>query len=246
MSNETKLEVLDVDGALRETAHDAMETLEAEGDTRAGFFKKAGLAGGAVMGGGALLAGLVPGSALAAGEPPAKIFGKGDIGILNYALQLEYLESTFYIEALKNQQNKKFLKDPLEIVFLKQVTKDEAAHVKFLKSALGSKASAKPKYNFGNDTSNGKQFLKASVAFENTGVGAYFGQAGNIKSPANLIAAASILTVEARHASVVGLLATNAGRGIVPDGPFDKPVTAAKTLKAVQGLGYIKSGPLAS
>ena len=52
------------------------------------------------MGGGVLMSALVPGAALAEGiRTPAERFGKGDIGILNYALTLEYLESAFYNEA---------------------------------------------------------------------------------------------------------------------------------------------------
>lgn len=248
VTDQTKLEVVDVDGALRETAHDAMEALESEGDTRAGFFKKAGLAGGAAMGSGALLSALVPdlAAAKAKGAPPAKIFGKGDIGILQYALQLEYLESSFYNEASANQRKRKFLKDPQEQIFLKKVTADEAAHVKFLKAGLGKAALPKPKYDFGTATSNGKQFLKASYIFENEGVNAYFGQAGNIKTPKYLVAAASILTIEARHAAVVGFLARNSGMGIAPDGAFDEPKTASQVLKDVSSLHYIKSGPLAS
>ena len=73
------------------------------------------------------------------GRPPAK-FGKGDIGILNYALTLEYLEAAFYNEATANNKKKTFLKGAQEQAFLKRVTADENAHVAFLKKALGSKA----------------------------------------------------------------------------------------------------------
>jgi hypothetical protein len=48
------------------------------------------------------------------------------------------------------------------------------------------------------------------------------------------------MTVEARHASVVGLLLDRTPKGITPDGPFDTPLTAAQVLKAVEGLGVIK------
>ena len=74
---------------------------------------------------------------------------------------------------------------------------------------------------------------------ETTGVHAYSGQALNIKSPAYVKAALSILTIEARHASVIGLLNEPAGEDIAPSGPFDTPLTAAKVLAAVQSTGFI-------
>src|SRR6476469_5453276 len=175
MDPETTLERVDVDGAIRETAHEASEALES-GDTRLSFLKKAGLAGGAVVGGGAMLSALTPAAAMAAGKgrPPAK-FGKGDIGILNYALTLEYLEAAFYNEATANNKKKTFLKGAQEQAFLKRVTADENAHVAFLKKALGSQAIAAPKVDFGATTASEAAFIKTAVALENTGVGAYSG-----------------------------------------------------------------------
>jgi hypothetical protein len=104
MSSQKLLAQFDQDEALAETHHDAVEALD-EGDSRRSFLKKAGLGGAAVMGSGALLAALTPAGAMAAsgkGRPPAS-FGKGDVGILNYALTLEYLEAAFYNEATKNK-----------------------------------------------------------------------------------------------------------------------------------------------
>jgi len=241
MDPELSLDRVDVDGAIRETAHEASEALEG-GDTRLDFLKKAGLAGGAVMGGGALLGALTPGAALAAsgkGRPPAK-FGKGDVGILNFALTLEYLEAAFYNEATANQKKASFIKDGQTQVFLKTVTADENAHVAFLKKALGKKAVAAPKVDFGGTTSEEAAFVKTAVALENTGVGAYSGQALNIQTPTTVGAALSILTVEARHASVIGLIAKNNRKGIAPNGAFDVPLTAAQVLKAVGATGFLK------
>jgi len=238
MDPKTSIEQIDVDGAVREAAHDAGEALA--GDTRLDFLKKAGLAGGAFVGGGALLGALTPGAAMAAGKgaPPAK-FGKGDVGILNYALTLEYLEAAFYNEATANQKKKTFIKDKSAQAFLKRVTADENSHVAFLKKALGSKAVAAPKVDFGGTTADEAEFIKTSVALENTGVHAYLGQALNIKAPATVAAALSIATVEARHASVAGLLLKATPDNISPDGAYDEPFTAAEVLKAVEKTGFL-------
>ncbi|HZO05930.1 MAG TPA: ferritin-like domain-containing protein [Solirubrobacterales bacterium] len=239
MSTDNELAQIDSGGAVAEAAHEAVEGLGAD-DSRRGFLKKAGLAGGALVGGGALLTALTPAGAMAAGKgrPPAS-FGKGDIGILNYALTLEYLEAAFYNEATANNNKKSFLKTAQEKAFLKQTTNDENAHVKFLKKALGKKAVAAPKVDFGATTGSRDAFIKTAVALENTGVGAYSGQALNITSPAYIAAALSIWSVEARHASVAGLLLKPTPANISPDGAFDQPKTADEVLKAVGKTGFL-------
>jgi rubrerythrin len=239
MSNELKLDEVDVDGAIRESAHEMTGTLETEGDTRLGFLKKAGLAGGALVGGGALLGALAP-TALAgtgSGRPPAR-FGSGDIGILNFALTLEYLERDFYNEAAKNDRRKSFLgKDGKN--FLMAVVKDERAHVEFLQKGLGSAAVKEPKFDFGKTTSNEKAFLHTAYALENTGVGAYSGQAFNIVNPEYLAAALSIVTIEARHSGLIGEI-IRGNKGVAPNGPFDKPLSAHQVLTKVKKTGFIK------
>ncbi|HEX3434912.1 MAG TPA: ferritin-like domain-containing protein [Solirubrobacteraceae bacterium] len=230
MTYEIKLDEVDVDGAVREAAD------EVSGDTRLGFLKKAGIGAGAAMGGGAVLSALAP-SAFAAkqvGRPPAK-FGKGDIGVLNYALTLEYLEAAFYNGATAA----KLALSPQAAAFLKVVTEDENAHVKFLKKALGSKAAKEPTFNFAGANTSVETFMKTAQVLENTGVHAYLGQVLNIKNPAYVGAAGSILTIEARHASLIGLLNDPSGAMIAPDGPFDKPWTAAKVLKEVEATKFI-------
>jgi hypothetical protein len=240
METDKTLAQTNVDDVVRRAADDAAETLDS-GDTRLGFLKKAGMAGGAVVGGGALIGALTPAAAMAKGKgrPPAK-FGKGDVGVLNFALTLEYLEAAFYNEATANQSKGKFIKDGQAQVFLKTVTRDENAHVAFLEKALGSKAVAAPKVDFGSTTSSEASFIKTAVALENTGVHAYSGQALNISSPAYIAAALSIWSIEARHASVAGLLLTGKPSGIAPDGPFDTPFTAAEVLKAVEKTGFLE------
>ena len=129
---------------------------------------------------------------------------------LNFALTLEYLEAEFYTMGLQ-----KGVIPAANIEVFKQISKHETSHVAFLKAALGSNAIAKPNFDFtgGKGTFAGpyadvfvnyQTFLTLSQAFEDTGVRAYKGQAGNLMSAdATLTAALQIHSVEARHASIV-------------------------------------------
>jgi hypothetical protein len=222
------LEAVDTDGAIREAAE------AVAGDTRMSFLRKGAMGGAAALSGGAILSALIPGaaSAKAVGAPPSS-FGKGDIGILNYALTLEYLESAFYNEAAASGKiTNKALKQ-----FLHTVQKDENAHVKLLKGVLGAKAAKKPNFDFQGIPSDPVKFAATAYVLENTGVHAYLGQAPNITEGKVLLTAASIVTVEARHAGAIGLFL---GKAIAP-GPLDTGWTAAKVLNAVKGTGFIKA-----
>jgi hypothetical protein len=210
------LEDVDVDGAIREAAEDAT------GDSRADFFRKAGLATG-----GLLMATTVFGTlpAMAAGVP------KGDVAILKYALTLEYLEAAFYKEAVASG---KLTGAALE--FAKIVERDESAHVAGLKKALGKNAQASPRFDFKGTTQANDTFLETAYVLENTGVKAYLGQAGRIKTPAILATAASIVTIEARHSGAVGQLI---GKSISPSGAYDAATSMKAILKAVDGTGFV-------
>jgi hypothetical protein len=230
MTYHMNLEEVDRDGAVREAA-DAVS-----GDTRLSFLKKAGVAGGGLVSGGAVLSMLAPGALAASndGRPP-KSFGKGDVGVLNYALTLEYLEAAFYNGATAANMSL----STQAAAFLKVVTADENAHVAFLKKHLGHAAVKQPAFDFKGANTNVETFMMTSQVLENTGVHAYSGQALNIKTPAYVKAAVSILTVEARHASVIGLLNDPTGAAIAPNGPFDTPLPARAVLKAVKETGFI-------
>ncbi|HEY7831093.1 MAG TPA: ferritin-like domain-containing protein [Solirubrobacteraceae bacterium] len=234
MSSKINLQEIDVDGAVSEAHAETLDALEHR-DTRLSFLRKTAIAGAGAMSGGAVLGAIAtPALAAGSGRPPAS-FGKGDIGILNYALTLEYLEAAFYNGATAANMSL----SSQASAFLKVVTKDENEHVKFLKSHLGSKAAKEPKFDFKGANTSPAMFMTTAQVLENTGVHAYSGQALNIKSAAYVKAALSILTIEARHASVIGLLNEPAGNAIAPDGPFDKPLTASKVLAAVKGTGFI-------
>jgi hypothetical protein len=229
MHHEINLAEVDVDGAVREAAE------AVNGDTRLQFFKRTGTAAAAVTAAGGVLGALAPSALAAGGGRPPAAFGAGDIGILNYALTLEYLEAAFYNGA--SAANLPL--DSQAMAFLRVVTKDENAHVAFLKQALGAKAVKQPKFDFKGTNTDAAMFMATAQVLENTGVHAYSGQALNIQTPKYVQAAVSILTIEARHASVIGLLNDPSGAAIAPNGPFDTPFAASKVLAAVKGTGFI-------
>jgi hypothetical protein len=210
------LEELDVDGAVREAAS------KVDGDTRAAFLKKAGIGAGAVVAGGAF-AGAIPGIASAG-------VAKSDVAILNFALTLEYLEAAFYAEAVAKGNFTGKIGD-----FAKVVSAHENAHVAFLKSALGSAAVKSPKFDFKGTNIDQAKFAATAQVLEDTGVAAYLGQAGNIKSKKILGAAGSILAVEARHAGWIRDLNNVAGA----PSAFQGARTKAQILAAVRGTGFI-------
>jgi rubrerythrin len=156
-----------------------------------------------------------------------EMFGKGDLGILGYALTLEYLEAQFYADAAKSGK----LKGKV-LAVAKQFGGEESEHVKALEATikqLGGKLPAKPKAKF--PLKDQKSILTLAATVENLGANAYLGQAGNIENKEVLAAALSIHTVEARHAAVLN---TVTGMDITPDGAFSKPATAEEVLKAVK------------
>ncbi|SDR09888.1 Ferritin-like domain-containing protein [Chryseobacterium soldanellicola] len=135
---------------------------------------------------------------------------------LQLALTLEYLEDEYYRMGLNTAG---LIPNADKTVFM-QISKHETAHVAFLKStltSLGVTPGAKPTFDFtagGNFTpfTDYNQFLILSQAFEDTGVRAYKGQAGNVMSnQAVLQAALQIHSVEARHASQVRRMRANKG-----------------------------------
>jgi rubrerythrin len=153
-------------------------------------------------------------------------FGQGDLGIANYALTLEYLETDFYAKV----NNSGMLKGKTAEL-AKRFGNEEQAHVDALIALIkkaGGKPAVAPKTNFPLDDE--KSILKLAATVENLGARAYLGQAGHIQDKEILAAALSIHSVEARHASVLNL-ATGAKPAA---GPFAMPVTAAEVLKTVK------------
>jgi hypothetical protein len=225
------LEVLDVDGAVRETA-------EAAGATRGEFLKKAGVGAGFVAGGVLFGGALVSPAAAAISSKPSV---KNDVKILNYALTLEYLEAEFYKQAVANGA----LTDPVVRRFAEIVAEHEADHVTFLRKALGKKAVKKPTFDFKDTVTNQDKFKATAQAVEDLGVAAYAGQGPNIKQRPVVVAALSVHSVEARHAAWIRFI-NNGGtpadtKALPAPVAFDKALSEKKVLKAVGDTGFIVS-----
>lgn len=166
-------------------------------------------------------------SAAAIPPPPAATFGKGDLGILNYALTLEYLETAFYADVIKSG-----LFNGSNLDTIKKFGDEEAQHVSALTAAIkqsGGTPATAPKTKFPLDNANSVLMLASTV--ENLGAAAYLGQAGNIQSADVLASALAIHSVEGRHAAALNTLL---GQTIVPDGAFAKPADPTTVLNSVQ------------
>jgi Ferritin-like domain len=149
-----------------------------------------------------------------------------DVDILNFALNLEYLEAEFYAVSTYGSNLVKlgvitaddetgpttggnrvpnFSASPLAGIAT-ALRNDEIDHVKYLRSALGSSAAKKPPIDLnalGYGYSSVSNWLKLARQFEDVGVSAYLGAAPFITSPAYLGAAAAILCAEAMHSGAI-------------------------------------------
>jgi hypothetical protein len=198
-------------------AHPELAEVEIEELSRSDMIMKGVLAAGAVYGLG--MVGPFLRQALAQS-------GGGDVDILNFALTLEYLESSFYTEAKAGKA--KATGDLKSLISL--ISDDEDQHVAALTATikkLGGTPVPEPKFNFNYSDTAG--FLKLSQTFEDTGVSAYNGAAPSISSKDVLAAAGGIVQVEGRHAAAIRL---QNKQSPAPDA-FDPALGKDQVLKAV-------------
>ena len=151
----------------------------------------------------------------------------GDIGILNYALTLEYLETTFYEKVVEAG-----LFTGSVGALVKSFGGQEKTHVEALKGTIekmGGTPAANPNGKF--PITSASQVAQLAYTVENLGASAYLGQAANIQSPEVLATALAIHSVEARHAATLGTLVK---KPITPDGAFARPADMSTVLAAVK------------
>lgn len=221
-------------------------------NARRAFFKRgAGIAGAAALaslGGFQLLNGLAQAQDIDA-TPEAALLT--DANILNFALNLEYLEAEFYVRAAFGEglhiadvvgvgglgpvtggRAVPFATPALK-EFIEEIARDEYAHVKFLRKALGSAAVSRPTINLSTSFTiaaraagivgpqgtfdpfaDEDSFILAAYIFEDVGVTAYHGVAPFISNKDYLLAAAGILGTEAYHAAEIRTLIFQRGLAV--------------------------------
>ena len=184
-----------------------------------------------------------------------------DVDILNYALTLEYLEATFYTQALGGggttgvpSSGAKFGRGAItgsrqlaglgrirSSVYedLSVIRDHEVTHVDFLRGALGASAVDPCTFNFSSGLADVATFLGTAQLLENTGVMAYDGAIRYVDAGDNLQAGAQIATVEARHAAYLNL--------INGDSPFPSAFDQGKKPSEIfaAASGFIISCPAA-
>ena len=90
--------------------------------------------------------------------------------------------------------------------YAQAVLDQEREHLAFVKKALGSKAGEPPRFTFGPATQDPDEFAATAAELEDLAVAAYNGQATNVSKP-TLEAAATVVSVEARHAAWIRSIA---------------------------------------
>jgi Ferritin-like domain len=211
---------IDVDGALQETAADAVRA------TRRDLLRAAPLAGAAAVG---LLAAR-PGRAMAGTT-------RNDTAILRFDLALEYLQAGLYTEAEQLGEL-----TPQTLAWTRVVGAHERAHVVAIKRLLGSKTVPSPGFNYRDVTSHEDAFIKTAVAFEDLTAALLKWQAPRLDSRSIVAAVVTLHSVETRHAAWIRHIV-----GLVPaTSAFDRPASQHKMAQLIDSTNFISSKPKVS
>jgi hypothetical protein len=163
-----------------------------------------------------------------------------DVLVFQFADVLEQLEATFYSQALSTFQDSDFTAAGFASAQIPEqlftgIQNDEATHDSFLQDALGAIGAAPItgcNFDFSSVLTDVTTMAATARVVENVGVGAYLGGATLISDPELLDAAASILTVEARHQTILNVL--NLGSAIPQS--FDIALAPPEVLAIAGGF----------
>ena len=205
---------IDRDGAIAEAAHLLVPT-------RRGLL-------------GSMSAGIASAALVRSSPARADASSQQDINILNYALGLEYLQESFYTQADRLGALHGALAEQAQVVGT-----HERAHVAAFQKVLGSAAMKRPTFDFRGVTEDPDGFRRTAVALEDLAVAAYKYQAPRLRSPAFLMAAIAIHSVEARHAAWIRRLA-----GVLPAATaFDRPLPPSQVEAIVASTHFVVAPP---
>ena len=176
----------------------------------------------------AALGGLVAaGSDTARSAPSAS----QDAEVLAFILGVERIEAGFYAAVARTGALTGELAE-----FVTIVGGHEREHVTFLEQALGSAAPKAPPFTADVAAVAGdpQRFVRTAAALEDAVVAAYNGQAANLR-PETLAKAATIVSVEARHAAWIRDIG-----GLPPaENTTDEPLTSDGVRTALRRAGLL-------
>jgi hypothetical protein len=146
--------------------------------------------------------------------PYRRTVDNGTLTVLQFAHVLELLETKFYEQALQKFQAPDFISAGfssanIPVEQFTAIHSDEATHVTALESfitSFGAAPISTCQFDFSKVLTSVSTMLPVARLVENVGVGAYLGAAHLVGDQSVLTAAASIVTVEARHQTVLNLL----------------------------------------
>lgn len=175
---------------------------------------------------------------LLASAAPARFYGKraaSDILVFKFADVLEQLESSFYQQAIAKFKDADFTaagfpSSQVAVQQFQSIQADEAAHSVALQAALksfGETPITGCQFNFEPALGDVATMAATARVVESVGVAAYLGGATLLTDPVLLTAAGSILTVEARHQTILNVLSSS---GTAIPSAFDMAFTPSEVL----------------
>jgi hypothetical protein len=156
-----------------------------------------------------------------------------DAGLLRFAYAAEQLRADYYLHLVPFLDDGAYSDEEQRL--LTDVKYHSVMHREFLKASLASGTDFTLTFDYGTlDFSNRAAFLSSARELERLGVAMYNGLAQYFTVPANLVMAAKMASVRARHASALGAMIDPAANAFAPAAYADvmRPATVEAALQA--------------